>query len=277
MPSSTFPRGEARQWRFILFRIVSGLLALLVLYGGIRDLLLLSGQSGFPSVIHRWHEGQAGALMVIVFGGSLLALLWRPLSKPLLAQFLVLSIGILSFAFATVSGAGFNPIALAIGGVLIGILLAAYPRSRDLLNVGQEESLSYPLLAITIITAIFLAPSIARELNYQILGMTEHDVHAQYYHWLTSVILSLLLILAGSLAATKRPGWRVLTCITGIAFLYLGSAAFMLPDYAGSWGTIGGILGVVGGLGYIVITLLEARKSKRVIGSKTADLVSTSS
>ncbi len=179
MSSTTLPQGQVKQWHVILFVIVAGLLTLLVFYGGILDLLLLSGQSGFPSEIHRWHEGQAGTLMVIVFGGSLLALLWRPQSKPLLAQFMVLSIAILSLAFAAVSGAGFNPLVLAIGAVLIGILVAAYPKPRDLVNVRREGSLSYPLLAITLIAAIFLAPIIARELNYQILGMTEHDVAAR--------------------------------------------------------------------------------------------------
>src|ERR1700730_1978035 len=194
MSSSALPQGKVKQWRVILFVIVAGLLTLLMLYGGVRDLLLLSGQSGFPSEIHRWHEAQAGVLMVIVFGGTLLALLWRSLSKPLLMQFLVLSIAIICLAFATVSGAGFTPVVLAIGIALIGILAAAYPRPRDLLNVRRERSLSYPLLAITIIAAIFLAPIVARELNYQMLGMTEHDVHAMNYHWLTSVALSLLLI-----------------------------------------------------------------------------------
>jgi len=272
MSSSALPQSEVKQWRIILFVIVAGLLTLLVWYGGIRDLLLLSGQSGFPSEIHRWHEGQSGALFVILLGGSLLALLWRPQNKPLVAQFLVLSIAILCLAFATVSGAGFNPIVLAIGGVLIGILVAIYPRPRDLLHFRRGGSLSYLLLAITLIAAIFLAPIIARELNYQILGMTEHDVHALNYHWLTSVGLSLLLILAGSLAATKQPGWKALACITGVAFLYLGSAALLLPDYAGSWGIRGGVLGILGGLAYIVVTLVEARKSGRVVGSESTEI-----
>ena len=269
------PSSEIKKWRLFVFVIVVGLLTLLMFFGGFRDLLLLPGQSGFPSDIHRWHEGQAGTLMVIIFGASLLALLWRPLSKPLLAQFIILSIVIISLTFATVSGAGFNPIVLAIGAALIGILVAAYPRPHDLLMVRRQGSLSYPLLAITLIAAIFLAPIIARELNYQILGMTAHDVHAMNYHWLTSVVLALLLILGGSSAATKRPGWKVLACITGIAFLYLGSLALLLPDYAGSWGTIGGILGILGGLAYLVSTLVEARKSRRVIGSEITGVQST--
>ena len=263
MSTSTKSQGEVKRWHVILFDTIAGLLILLVLFGSSRDLLLLSGQSGFPSIIHRWHEAQSGALMMILFGGSLLALLWKPQNKPLLMQYIVLSIGIVCLCFAIATGAGFLPIVLVIGVVFIAILVASYPRSRDLLNFRSGASLSYPLLAITVVAAILLAPIIARELNYQILGMTQQDVHALNYHWLTSVVLALLLILGGSMAATRRPGWRALAFIVGITYLYLGGMALLLPDYAGSWGAIGGVLGLLGGLGYISVTLLEVQRTRR--------------
>jgi len=155
------------------------------------------------------------------------------------------------------------PLVLVIGLAFIAILAAAYPKPRDLLSFRRNASLSYPLLAITIVAAILLAPIIARELNYQILGMTQQDVHALNYHWLTSVVLALLLILGGSLAATRRPGWRAVACMIGIAYLYLGSMALLLPDYAGSWGTIGGVLGLLGGLGYMSVILFEVQRTRR--------------
>ena len=272
MSSSALPQSDVKKWRVTLFVIVAGLLTLLMLFGGARDLLLFDGQSGFPSIIHRWHEAQSGILMVIVFGGSLVALLWRPLSRPLLMQFMILAIAIACLAFATLSGAGFNPIVLAVGAALVAILAAAYPKPRHLMSVSRSGSLSYPLLAITVIAAIFLAPVMARELNYQMLGMTEHDVHAMNYHWLTSVVLALLMLLAGVLAATKQPGWHVLGFIAGIAFLYLGSMALFLTDYAGSWGTTGGVLGIVGGLGYIVTTVVEMRRGRNVVKVKSSDV-----
>jgi hypothetical protein len=156
MSSSTKSQGEVKRWHVILFVTIAAFLTVLVLFASVRDLLLLPGQSGFPSVIHRWHEAQSGAFMTILFGGSLFALLWRPQSKPLLMQYIMLSIGIVCLSFATATGAGFNPI-----------------------------------------------------------------------------VLALLLILGGSLAATRRPGWHALAIIVGLAYFYLGSMAFLLPDYAG--------------------------------------------
>jgi len=277
MSSSALPQPEVKKWRVIVFVIVAGLLALLAWYGGIRDLLLLPGQSGFPSEIHRWHEAQSGAFTALLFGGSLLALLWQPLRKPLLAVFVVLSIALFSLSFATVSGYGFNPIVLAIGAVLICIIVIAYPTPRALLNFRREGSLSYPLLVLTFIAAVLLAPIIARELNWQALGITGQDVHALNYHWLGSVMLALMLILAGSLAATKQAGWQTLSLITGVTYLYLGGMAELLPDYAGSWGVIGGMLGLLGGVAYIIATLVEARKSRQVVESRTSDTSKVSS
>src|SRR3989440_5842681 len=277
MSSSAQPQPEAKKWRVIVFVIVAGLLALLAWYGGIRDLLLLPDQSGFPSEIHRWHEAQSGAFTALLFGGSLLALLWQPLNKPLLAVFVVLSIALVSLSFATVSGYGFNPLVLAIGAALICIIVIAYPMPRALLNFRRDGTLSYPLLVLTILAAVLLAPIIARELNWQILGITGHDVHALNYHWLTSVMLALMLILAGSLAATKQAGWQALGLITGVTYLYLGGMAQLLPDYAGSWGVIGGGLGLLGGVACITATLVEARKSRQVVGSRAGDTSKVSS
>ena len=192
-------------------------------------------------------------------------------------MFVVLSLALVSLAFATVSGAGFNPLVLAVGAALICILVAAYPAPRALLHFRRGGPPSYFLLVLTLIAAVLLAPIIARELNWQLLGMTAHDVHALNYHWLTSVLLALMLILAGSLAATKQAGWQILGFLTAAAFLYLGGAALLLPDYAGSWGVIGGVLGLLAGLGYITVTLVEARKSRQATPSTTPEVGSTSS
>lgn len=264
MESSARSRGDVMRWHTVMFSAMAGLLVLLALLGGAGDLLLLPGQSGFPSAIHRWHEAQSGALAVILLAGSLLALIRRPQRRPLLLQYLVLSIGVLCVAFAAASGAGFSALPLVVGLVLSGILVAAYPRPADVLDTTREGPLSYPLLGITCLAAFMLAPVIARELNYQVLGMAQQDEHARNYHWLTSVGLALLLILGGALAATRRPGWHPLGFIVGIAYIYLGAIALLLPGYVGSWGPMGGVIGLLGGVSYIGVTVLEARRARNV-------------
>src|SRR5205085_12286026 len=101
------------------------------------------------------------------------------------------------------------------------------------------------------------------ELSWQILGWTRHDVHALNFHWITSVVLALVLILGGILSSMKGRGWQVLSFITGIAYVYLGFAALLLPGYAGSWGTVGGTLGLLAGLSYIAITIVETRRRSK--------------
>ncbi len=263
MSSLEMPRIETKHWRIVTFMIVAGLFVLVLFYAGIPDLLDLPGQPGFPSIIHRWHEAEAGVMTVILFGGSMLVLLWKPLRNVVLAQFLVLGIAIVALGFTAFTGAGFNPLALLAGAVFISMFLAVYPSVRALRSFSREGSPSLLLLALSIIAAVLLAPVAWQELHMQMVGMSMGDVHALNYHWLSSVALSLWLVLAGLLSATKRPGWHILGFLTGSAFFYLGAAASALPDYAGSWGTTGGMLAMLGGLGYVFVTLFEMRMSRQ--------------
>jgi hypothetical protein len=124
-----------------------------------------------------------------------------------------------------------------------------YPAPRTLLDFSRSGSISRPLLALTLLAAVLLAPSMWRSLLWQVQGVG--DEHATVYHWIAGFEHTVILLVAGVLASTKRPGWQTLGIITGVVFLYLGLVALSVPDQAGSWGIIGGILGLVGGAGYI--------------------------
>src|SRR5438034_1395055 len=68
-----------------------------------------------------------------------------------------------------------------------------------------------------------------------------------------------MLILAGVLASTKRPGWKWLGIITGLTYCYLGVIALIVPSYAaGAWSQAGGLFALFLGALYILITLAEA-------------------
>ncbi len=64
-------------------------------------------------------------------------------------------------------------------------------------------------------------------------------------------------ILVGILSVRKGPGWQVWSYITGAGLLSLSVMALLLPSHAGGWGAIGGMLGLLGELGYIALPLLR--------------------
>ncbi len=261
MATLATPIVKRRDWRTIVFVVLTGLFGLLVVGSAIPDLLAPWFNSQGPATpgdtpeLHRWHAAQWGALKAVLIGGSLLALLWRPRAKPLLMQFVGLGVGILALLGGTL-----DPRIFVILWPFL-LVIAAYPMPRALLDVSREVPLSRPLLALSLLAAVLLAPYAWRSLIWQLAGVGEH---AAQFHWIESVIISIMLVLAGVLAATKRPGWRALGIIVGLAFVYLGAAALQVPYHDGSWGTTGGMLSTLGGWGFIAATVWEARKPRGV-------------
>ena len=188
----------------------------------------------------------------------MLTLLRQPEKKPLLAQFLVLALSILAV------GVMFFEIRAAALFIVIGLFITLYPDSRALLSFSREGRISLPILGLTVLMALFLAPVAVREIQWQIMGMTEGDMHALLLHWIGSALLMILLVLAGELTSMKRAGWKQLGIITGVTYCFLGVIAMILQsDYAGSWGGAGGLFAVIAGVWYILFTLLEAHKTEQ--------------
>jgi hypothetical protein len=258
MTNSVTHETKDTRWRTILFVVVAALVALL--YGSaIRFLAAPWVPVGDPGIqtpeIHRWHFALTGGITSML-GLSILALSWRPRRKPLLVQYA---------AVAAVVGVLLNapfvgPFMFVVAAPIV-LLVAAYPAPRALLDFSREGPISRPLLILTLVAGVLLAPTLWQLLLWQIQGAGGE--HAATNQWIADAEHTVLLLLAGLASSTKRPGWRTLGVLTGVAFLYLGVAALMLPDQAGSWGVIGGILALLAGAGYIAATLLEAHGAAR--------------
>jgi len=69
-------------------------------------------------------------------------------------------------------------------------------------------------------------------------------------------------ILAGIQSAMKRKGWQFVGILTGVIFTALGIAALLVHSHGGFSGSgfIAGLMGIIGGLGYIAFMLWEMRK-----------------
>jgi hypothetical protein len=206
---------------------------------------------------HLWHIAELVALALLL-AFPLLLLVSRSHAKPVLAQFLVLSSVISAIALAP-----FKPPAAAI--VLIGVLVSVtYPNRSALLSTSREGPVSLILLGLSLVMACFLAPVAFREVNYQILGaICQCDIHADLLHWIGSALLMALLVVAGVMASLKRPGWQTLSYIAGSTYVYLGIIAMIVPAYAGSWGTLGGLFAIAAGGVYIVFTQAETVNMRR--------------
>lgn len=246
-----------QRWQTLAFIIVAGLLVVLLLYQEAPALLapwVRLQAFGYSPQFVGWYEVQVGALACILGGGSLLALLWKPGEKPLLAQFLV--VAFLLFILITLILFASNLSVLLIATiVLMGLFVATYPQPRSLLSFSREGALSIPLALLSLAAAVLLAPIAWHDLTYQLRFPVA--VYAESGSWMYSLMLALLLVFGGLLSATKRAGWNVLGIIIGVTLLYLGVAAFVAPHSLGSWGTLGGVLAVLGGVAYLSFTWYE--------------------
>jgi hypothetical protein len=251
-------------WHTIVFRIVTALAALFFLTN-LRLLLapwlLLPADEGIlHPEIHRWHDAEQGAIGGILSAGILLVLLWRPRTNLLLVQCQAIVVVVSLLITAPFIGPSMFLIALP-----LIVVVATYPVRRALLDFSRDEPINRPLLALTLLAAVLLAPSMWRSLLWQIQGVGGE--HATTYHWIAGFEHTFILLLAGVLASMKRPGWQTLGILNGVVLLYLGLVALSVPDQAGSWGIAGGILGLIGGAGYIGVTLFETRRTMQVAGA----------
>jgi hypothetical protein len=253
---------KRRDWRLIIWRIVAGLGALffLVVLPGLLALLepwvlIATDRPGYTAEIHRFHEAHWAVINAILYGGCLLGLLRKPREQPLLLQFFVIAMLIWTSAYALVQPIDPMPF------VILAIVIAAYPAPRALLSFSHEGAPSIPLLVLGALAGVLLLPEAWQLVQIQLAGPIGE--HAAEYHWILTAILECMLVAGGLLAATRRPGWKTLGLLVGIAFVYLGAASISLPYYAGTWGILGGALATIGGWAFIGTSVWAIRRSSQ--------------
>ena len=264
MVTTNVQHNDSKKRRAEAFALFAGFLTFALIIAGSFEFIPAWILRDPADDIHLWHIAELAALSALLLGGVIVGLLRRPQEKPLLAQFfvlgsLILAIGITPFNMA---GLVFLPI--------IGLFIILYPDRRALFSFPRSGRVSIPLLALTAVYAITQDARVQQEIAWQIEGMTT-DVHALQLHWIGSAILIALLVLAGFMAATKRPGWERLGIITGTVYIYLGAIALIVPTYAGSWGEAGGLFAAFGGALYILITLAEMENMRRKEQARAAE------
>lgn len=238
---------RGRDWRMIVFRILAVLAALFFMtnFRLIPEPWIADGDPTFQ----RWSDAMTVAIAILTVG-SLVAVIWRPRSMPLPLQYLAIAT-----VLAVIEVAPFEGPYIFFIVIPVVFVLAAYPEPRALMSLSPGGSISRPLLALSLVAMVLLAPGLWVTFSRELQGVSGD--------WITNFEHTVSLLLAGILTSTTRPGWQILGILTGAAFLYLGAAALAVPDAPGSWGPAGGILALVGGAGYIALTLFEGRRMVR--------------
>jgi hypothetical protein len=101
------------------------------------------------------------------------------------------------------------------------------------------------------------------------IGGTDPAAEANW--WSDYAEHATILAVAGVLAASRGPGWRILRYTCAGVWLYLGLVAtLVLPHHTRSWGYVGGIAAILVGLGFAVAAWRGAeQREPRSVGSRS--------
>ena len=216
--------------------------------------------------LYRWFGAQHGALVGILYSGSLIALLWKPRNNPLLLQFFIIGFILFSatFFFFSLGDSDLLNLAFQIFCFFIVpliILALTYPGKGLWSNIFKQAEYHWSILLLTLVAFVLLIPQTWQHATLQL--NSDHEF-ATYFRYAGSVNLFLGLISSGIVAATRKPGWKQLTILIGITYIYLGIAAITIPDQPESWGTYWGILSIIGGIAYLACTKDKKRKQTEI-------------
>jgi hypothetical protein len=233
--------------RLIVFRVLATLAAsffllAVVLMASAPWVLLQAGDDPHAEM-NRWFRTVAGSVDAIA-AGVWVALIHRPRRTLLVVEM---------SAAAVVAGAiilPFQPSFAAILAVAV-VPLVVYPYWGDVRGFRSWwAGVPRAPLILAVLAGVALVGTAALALPRQVGGI---DPAAQAGWWSDYAEHVMVLALAGVLAASHGPGWRILRGLCSAVWLYLGFvSALVLPHYTGSWGRIGGAIAFLVGLGFAV-------------------------
>jgi hypothetical protein len=137
----------------------------------------------------------------------------------------------------------------------VGILLALHPARGEFFRRGA--ALSWSLLAITVIGAVPLV-AYALDMGAQARDLVGPPHHVQRLS--TMAAMAVAIVLTGLLAALRTRGWRIPAWSAGVAAIMFGLGSVVFPDQPGAVGRGWGGVAIAGGVLFIAMAELEARR-----------------
>jgi hypothetical protein len=127
------------------------------------------------------------------------------------------------------------------------------------------------MLAVAAVAAAMLLPIAVQALRTQVTLLRRQG--SDFNVLATNAEHLILLALAGLLAATRRPGWKVIAVGVTATYAYLAAASMLLPNQPHSWGVAGGVASLLAAAFGIVATAASRPVGPDAHGSRTASLL----
>jgi hypothetical protein len=128
------------------------------------------------------------------------------------------------------------------------------------------------MLAVAAVAAAVLLPIAVQALRSQAALLRGHGSDLNVLA--TNAEHLMLLALAGLLAATRRPGWKVIAFGVTATYAYLAAASILLPNQPHSWGVAGGVASLLAAAAFgIAATVASRPVARNAHGSQTASFL----
>ena len=237
--------------RRIIFTIVAGIVSaafLTAVPNVLAPWLIVNGQGLSDPTEARWSLALEACvdLLAVIF---IVAALLKPARSALLVQYVLYAALLAAAVVIPFTG----PTFLFVAAVLLLVPLT-YPYPRELFSLRSQRGPSLLLLTVAVLAAAVLVPLAVQAIRIQAtLPRGTESVLA------TNAEHLLLLAVAGLLAATRRPGWRVIAVAVTATYAYLGLVSILLPNQPNSWGTAGGAASLLASAAFGIAAVIAAR------------------
>jgi hypothetical protein len=192
--------------------------------------------------LHRWHATEIAAVVTLLVCGTLIAAAWRPRRSQTLTQAALGSMAV----FGAVGFFVETPAEVLVPVAAVIVLVAATsPLRRSLFRLAPSAGRRPIALVAAVVATPFLVTTAARNLTRQLGPLEEH---AALGHWAAAAALAVALLALTWLAVRDTDGAPTLSGVLAVTYVYLGTAALVLPRHDGSWSTTGGLLALVLGV-----------------------------
>jgi hypothetical protein len=235
--------------------------------GGLLGFELLGGWfDTTDGSIHRVHYIGFGVLYGVLLTVPALAMTRRP-DRKASAFFQVVGTVLAAAIAGLVADQSYLFFAVVVAAGAL-ILLALHPARADLFRSKLDPS---PLMGAFVLAGsvplVWFGLAMAR---LQRSGLPA-DPHVQNDHWANMAAMAFGLVLTGLLASLRMPGWRITAWCAGLGVAVYGLASIVFHlfpgtsrPYPGSEGIGWGLVAMIGGLAFVVVSESTARGPRTI-------------